>query len=66
MLVDVFYDEVHLVKFGADQRAVGPGQVTDVVQTQVVQDEHLPVTGAQLVVQVTRYVIVYLKNNIVR
>ena len=58
--VDALHDAAHLGEFARQQRTGGAGQVAYVVQTQVVQDQHLPVVTGQLGRQVTRHVIVHL------
>lgn len=61
--VDLLQDVVHLQQLGSDERAVGPADVADVVQAQVVEDQHVPVVSLQGAVQVAGHVVVHLNRN---
>lgn len=54
-------DTVHLTELVSNQGAVGPRNVADVVQAQVVEDQHVPVTSFQDLVQMPRDIIINLK-----
>lgn len=56
-------DVVHLHEFGSYQRAVGSADVSDVVQTQIMQNQNIPVISLQSAVQVTGHVIVHLTEG---
>lgn len=56
-------DVVHLHEFGSYQRAVGSADVPDVIQTQIMQNENIPVIPLQSAVQMTGHVIVHLTER---
>lgn len=60
--VDLLQDVIHLQQLGLDEGAVGPADVADVVQAQVVQDQDVPVVSLQGAVQVPGHVVVNLEK----
>ncbi len=56
-------DVVHLHEFGSYQRAVGSADVSDVVQTQIMQNQNIPVISLQSAVKMTGHVIVHLTEG---
>lgn len=61
--VNLLDDVVHLREFGSYQRAVGSADVPDVIQTQIMQDQNIPVVPLQSAVQMTGHVIVHLTGQ---
>lgn len=61
--MDPHQDAVHLAQLAPDQRAVGPGNVADVVQPQVVKDQHVPVPSLQDFIQMPRDIVVHLQGR---
>lgn len=58
--MNLLQDVVHLRQFGLDERTVGSTDVADVVETQVVKDQHVPVVSLQGAVQMPGHVVVNL------
>lgn len=61
--MNLLQDVVHLHQFGLDQRTVGPADVADVVQAQVVEDQDVPVVSLQRAVQMPGHVVVHLHGE---
>lgn len=57
-------DAVHLTELAPDQRAARPGNVADVVQPQVVEDQQVPVRSLQHCVQVPRDIVIHLQGEV--
>lgn len=58
--MNLLQDVVHLQQLGLNEGTVGSGDVTDVVQAQVVQDQDVPVVPLEGAVQVTGHIVVNL------
>lgn len=58
--MNLLQDVVHLQQFGLNEGTVGSGDVTNMVQAQVVQDQDVPVVPLEGAVQVTGHIVVNL------
>lgn len=56
-------DAIHLAELAPNQGAAGPGNMADVVQPQVVQDQHVPVPSLQHPIQVPCDVVIHLQGQ---
>lgn len=61
--VDLHQDAVHLAELAPDQGAAGPRSVADVVQPEVVEDQHVPVPSFQYFVQMPRHIVIHLQRG---
>lgn len=61
--MDLLQDVIHLQQFGLNEGAVGPCDVSNVIQAQVVQDQDVPVVPLQGAVQVSGHIVVNLHGD---
>lgn len=64
--MDLLQDVVHLQQFGLNEGAVGPRDVANVIQAQVVEDQDVPVVPLQGAVKVSGHVVVNLHGDTVK
>lgn len=64
--MDLLQDVVHLQQFGLNEGAVGPCDVANVIQAQVVEDQDVPVVPLQGAVQVSGHIVVNLRGDTVK
>lgn len=61
--VDLLQDIVHLQQFGLDEWTVGSTDMADVVKTEVVEDQHVPVVSLEGAIQVACHIVVNLDGT---
>lgn len=61
--MDLLQDVIHLQQLGLNEGAVGPSNVANVIQAQVVEDEDVPVVSLKGAVQVSGNIVVNLNGK---